>query len=297
MSSSSPKSTYSTDLIRRFLFEESDIRGEITILSKSFQDTLNRQKYPEKIQHLLGEFVAAACLLSNTLKFDGTLSIQAKGQGDISLILAECTSRHTLRAITHHQKVISGETLQELLKGGQIAITIDPTEGNRYQGIIPIESNSLAGCLEDYFLQSEQLTTRIWLSANGEKAAGLLLQALPQQKAASADETSENWNRIIQLSDTITDNELLSLDHETLLHRLYNEEVVRLFDPDYVKFQCTCSRERTSMALKSLGQKAALEIIRKKNKITVDCQFCGHRYDFREGEVNTIFGDQEPTLH
>ncbi len=285
------------DIVRHFLFEQTDIRGEWTTVGKSYQDALKRHQYPEAIRKLLGEFIAAACLLSTTIKFDGTLSIQAKGDGDISLIVAECTSQQNIRAIAHMKNSQPADDFRSLLQGGQIAITIDPVEGQRYQGIVPLEGDSLAECLEAYFAQSEQLDTKIWLFADDSRAAGMLLQALPLQESSNKEDYDENWCRITQLASTVSPHEMLNLDHETVLHRLFHEETVRLFDSKQVNFQCTCSRDRTAQALKSLGHDDANSIIEKKGSITVDCQFCGHRYSFNKYQVEEIFKPTPPILH
>ncbi len=285
------------DIVRHFIFDNTAIRGEWTLLQQSYQDVLKRHNYPSAIQNILGEFIAAACLLSTTIKFDGTLSIQAKSEGDVSLVIAECTSQQKIRAIAHVANPTPSNRFQDILKDGHMAITITPATGERYQGIVPLEGDSLAACLELYFYQSEQLNTKLWLSANGDRAAGMLLQALPKETATFAAEEDENWNRIIELAKTLSTHEMLNLDHETVLHRLFHEEQVRLFEAKDVNFHCQCSVERTAQALRSLGIDDANKILAKKGFITIDCQFCGHRYRFNKNQVDDIFAPKGPIHH
>ena len=192
------------------------------------------------VQQLLGEFLAAASLLSSTLKFDGILTLQARGDGPLPLIMAECSHHQGLRAVAQpddaadfDQLAVDAEgraDIRQLLGKGVLAITIDPDKGERYQGIVPLDADKLAGCLEHYFSQSEQLNTRFWFSADSNASAGLMLQALPQQLNASAEENRDHWETTVALADTVEPGELLGLEHETLLYRLFHEEQVRLFD-------------------------------------------------------------------
>ncbi len=289
----------SPDNIRRFLFEQADIRGEITTLVQSYQDATAHQHLPAPVQRILGQFLAAASLLSTTLKFDGILTLQARGPGPLPLIMAECSHNKDLRGIAHPEEghdiqVFSG-TLQELVgEGGVLTITIDPKQGARYQGIVPMDAPDLAGCLEHYFQQSEQLDTRFWLAADGNVSSGLLLQALPKQLNANQEQNQEIWETVTHLAQTVKDEELLQLDHETLLYRLFNEHDVRLFEPASIRFHCSCSMERCAATLKSLGEQELNDILDEQNVITIDCQFCNQKYQFDAAAVTSLF---HPTLH
>jgi len=287
----------SNDLLHRFIFDDCDIRGEIVTLGDSYQEVLANNHYPLAIQQLLGEFMAATSLLSSTLKFDGMIILQARGDGPISTIMAECSNHQSLRAIVRLNPDVTldpavGEqgTMKQLLGTGVLAITIEPKKGERYQGIVPMDSENLAGCLEHYFYQSEQLKTRLWFAADREFASGLLLQALPQQLNTDLETNTEHWETLCALSDTITAEELLTLEHQDLLYRLFHEEAVRIFDPSTLHFSCSCSRERTASALLSLGRDEVEELLIEQGNIEIDCQFCNQHYEFDAADVRDLLG-------
>lgn len=284
------------DQRQRLMFDDLAIRGELVGLSQTYQDVLKQHPYPKPLQRLLGEFMAAVTLLSNTLKFEGILSLQARGAGQARLVMAEIQNQEQLRAIAQYNDdfVDSGSMLGE----GTLAITIDPKVGKRYQGIVSLRDHGLAAALEDYFLQSEQIRTRIWLSADGQRASGLLLQALPGSASQSSLEAdADGWDRVTQLAATITDDELLHLDNEAMLYRLFHEETVRTYPPTDLWFQCTCSRERSANAVYSLGLDSAREVIEQDGVIQVDCQFCHAKYHFNQDEVEQLFVDANKHLN
>lgn len=292
------------DKLQRFIFEHSDIRGEILTLEDSFRQVLGNAHYPEPIQALLGQFMAAAGLLSATLKFDGVLTLQAQGSGPLSTIMADCTRHHHLRAIARFDTDFSynsGQQLQDLIGVGNLSLTIAPNRGERYQGIVPLEAPTLAGCLENYFLQSEQLNTRIWLSSapanEPPRAAGLLLQALPTQKETDPATNRLLWEHVTQLADTITHDEQLLLDHEQQLYRLFHQDELRIFDASPIQFACSCSEERIANALISLGREELQSIIDEQGAIEINCEFCHQHYSFHQGDVDRLFDESPRVLH
>lgn len=292
------------DVLNRFIFDDCDIRGELVTLGASYREILSHNLYPPAIQKLLGEFLAAVSLLSSTLKFDGTIILQARGDGAISTIMAECNHHNNLRGIVRlkddaelTEHLAQHGSMQELLGNGVLVITIEPKRAEnfggkleRYQGIVPLERETLAGCLEDYFQQSEQLATRLWFAANAEHASGFLIQALPQQLKTNAEENKAHWETIEALANTITPEELLELDHEQILYRLFHEQPVRVFDPTHVKFACSCSRERSESALLALGKAEVEELLVEKGSIDIDCQFCNQHYHFSPEDVRKLLG-------
>lgn len=293
-----------SDQLQRFIFEHSDIRGEILTLEKSYQGVLENGHYPQVIQQLIGQFLAAAGLLSATLKFDGVITLQAQGTGPLSLIMADCTRHHNLRAIAKFSTEHSYDSeapLTELIGKGTLTLTVDPSKGERYQGIVPLESPSLEKCLEAYFTQSEQLPTRIWLSADATsetpKAAGLLLQALPSQLKSTPEENQQLWEHTTQLADTITADEQLSLGHEQQLYRLFHQDELRLFEPNPVQFFCSCSEDRFAKALISMGHNELNDILVEQGLISINCEFCGQQYRFDQGDIEKLFRETPPTLH
>ena len=294
----------SNDLLHRFLFDDCDIRGEIITLGDSYREVLSHNQQPPAIRQLLGEFLAAVGLLSSTLKFDGKIILQARGDGAISTIMAECNFHQNLRGIVRANADIelSDEqanqgSLRDLLGNGVLVITIEPQrrenfEGKleRYQGIVPMEADDLAGCLEDYFQQSEQLATRLWLAADDQTVTGLFVQALPQQLNTNPEDNQDRWETITTLADTVTAEELCGLDHPTLLHRLFHEQPLRLFEPNQLRFSCSCSRERSASALLTIGRDEVEELLIEKGSLDIDCQFCNQHYHFSAEEVRKLLG-------
>ena len=296
------------DLLQRFLFEQSDVRGEIVSLQDSYQTVLanhkqSAQHIPAAIDTLLGEFLSAAALLSATLKFDGIITLQAKPKkaGPLELIMADCTRHNNLRAVARYDASKASSDKQDcnfrtLLDGGYLAITIDPAKGERYQSVIAIEHDSLSECLNTYFQQSEQLPTRIWLAADGSRASGLLLQALPVQ-LQTLEQRSERWQHLTLLADTLKTDEQVALSHEKQLHRLFHQELLQLFEPTVLQFSCSCSRARTANMLISLGEKEVLTILEEQTSVDVSCEFCHYVYQFNPEQAAQLFIDAPPTLH
>lgn len=281
----------SPDLLQRFTFDNTHVRGELVGLRQTLTDIFDRQSYPEPIKNLFGELLAAAALLSATVKIQGLLTLQVQTNGPIRALLAETTHDGKLRGIVRMDETQELDEGNLLGENGQLIITIDPDQGRRYQGIVPLEGDNIAECLEGYFKQSEQLGTRIWLSAENGVAAGFLLQELPElgevQEGIEADEDA--WDRVTQLGSTVRNDELLHLENEQLLHRLYHQEQVRMYDAEPLKFSCSCSKERLSVALTQIGYEQCQDIIDEQQKIRADCQFCGQHYSFTQSDVNGLF--------
>jgi molecular chaperone Hsp33 len=282
----------------RFLFEEADIRGEAVHLGTAYRDILAIHQYAPGVSRLLGEFLAAAVLLSTTLKFKGKLILQARSAGQIPLLMVECTSALAVRAIARGAQEATSDRFGQLLAGGQLAITIDPERGQRYQGIVPLAGDSLADTLDAYFELSEQLGTRFWLAADGSRAGGLLLQQLPPQLTREIDRRQQQWEHATTLAATVQPAELLELGSLELLHRLYHRDPVRLFDPRTVTFRCNCSRERTRNALAALGPAEVNDLLEELGSITMDCEFCNQQYRFEREDLAEILGEEgDGTLH
>lgn len=262
------------DFKQRFLFPDTDIRGELVRLDESLEAVLGSHDYPLAVQGLVGEAVAAVALLAGTLKFSGRLSLQAQGHGPVSLLLAECTHDGQLRALARHDgELDTAADIRTLIGDGTMVITIIPDQGRQYQGIVPLEGDTLAQCLEGYFQQSEQLPTRLWLASGNGRAAGLMLQRLPDQ-VASRDGNRHQWEHLEALAGTLKMEELLDLPAETVLRRLFHETPPRLPEPQPLRFGCTCSRERTESALLSLGADELKTLLEEDGEATLTCDFC-----------------------
>lgn len=279
---------HSQDTLHRFIFEDTPVRGNWVNLNTTFKLALNKQPLPAGLKRALGELMAASALLTATLKMRGSLILQIQSKGALKLLVVECNSDFGLRATAKYNGEIRDEhKLFDLLDQAQFVITLDPKDGGQsYQGIVPIEGNNLSAILENYMLRSEQIDTKIWLACDGQSAAGMLLQRLPDvvNQTKKTEETVEHdneaWNRVGHLADTITDTELLTLPAQTLLHRLFHEEDVRLFEASNTKFFCSCSRANVANMLRMLGQEEIDSILQEQGKIEVNCDFCNAHYAF-----------------
>lgn len=293
----------SSDKLHRFVLEPADIRGEIITLSEAYRNATQHQDLSAVTKPLLGEFLAAVGLIREILKVDGTLTLQARGSGPIPMIMAEANADGVLRGIVKHSEEDSADleqarSLSELIGNGVLSLTLDPKQGQRYQGIVALEGSNLADALSNYFNQSEQLPTQIWLCANDQSAAGLLLQALPQQEQEAAEDAPKEdyWHTAKILAETLTTEEMTELDHSEMLTRLFNEFDIRLFEPSDFAFGCRCSRERSAQALASIGRVEAETLISERDIIELGCEFCGAHYTFSSEDLDAIFGSPD-ALH
>ncbi|MCB1704773.1 MAG: Hsp33 family molecular chaperone HslO [Halioglobus sp.] len=288
----------SGDQSQRFLFEQADIRGERAHLDAAYREILAIHQYASGVSRLLGEFLAAAALLSSNLKFEGKLVLQVRSEGQVPLLMVECDDALQVRGIARGAELAISEDFDQLLHNGQLAITIDPTNGQRYQGIVPLEQGSLALSLDNYFRHSEQLNTRIWLAADGERAGGLLLQQLPAQLSPDEALRQQQWEHVCALAATVKGDELLALRSEELLYRLFHEDPLRLFEPAAIRFQCSCSRERTRNALATLDPAEIVELLEDLGSITMECEFCNQEYRFERADLTDILqGHAGKVLH
>ena len=282
------------DSLQRFLFEDAPIRGEVAHLDATWRAVLERHEYPQVLRTILGELMAAGALLAATLKFEGSIILQLQGKGPVKLIVVESTSEQTLRATAKWDGELDADAgLGDLLgPNGRFAITLVPGEGKQsYQGVVEIDPAGVAASLEHYMQSSEQLETRLWLAAGDERAAGLLLQKLPAREEPDAD----SWNRATRIAETVTGPELLSLPTSKLLHRLYHQEDIRLFDPRPVSFRCSCSGERVAAMLRMLGHAEVRSIIEERDTVEVTCEFCNRAYRYDSVDAEQLFAAAHPS--
>ena len=282
------------DTLHRYLFDNYQVRGELVQLQQSYQQVLASQAYPAPVRRLLGELLTATSLLTATLKFEGHITVQLQGDGPVSLAVINGDHQQQMRGVARWEgEVPDTGKLADIVGKGYLAITITPFEGERYQGIVELGKLSLSESLENYFDQSEQLTTRIWLFTDAQqtqpRCAGMLLQALP-------DGQNGDFTHLEALTHTIKADELLNLDAHEVLYRLYHQEAVRVFDPQAVSFKCTCSREKCEQALLQLGQEEAQEAVKEEGKIEMHCDYCGQHYQFDSADIQNLFNDA-PTIH
>jgi len=272
------------DILQRFVFQDYGIRGEWVRLQDNWQDAKSNHLYPLWVQEQLGQMVAAATLLSATIKFKGSLILQAQGEGPLQTVVAQCTQNQEFRGWARYsENSPHSKLLNDLYGEGQLILTIRSEAPEPYQGIVPVQGHQLSGALETYFTQSEQLPTRIWLFANAFQAAGLFLQELPDQQ-----NDNDNWERIIMLANTVTEDEMFNLPCHEMLHRLFNEEQVKLFEPQSCQFKCNCSTEKIESTLFAMQQDVLQKILQEQGEIAVDCEFCGKQYHFPRAELEKI---------
>ena len=276
------------DILQRFLFENASVRGEIVRLNDVYKTIIHQHDYPSAIRQLLGEALVAVTLLSATIKFKGRLTVQFRGNAKLKLLLAQCDQALHLRGLVQWIEGIEQEDISHAFHKGLLAILMDPENqaAKRYEGIVAWEGQSLAESIENYFKNSEQLATRLWIAVDQSSAVGLLLQVLPDD---NADTHQENWEHLVHLSSTLMPQELLTWDNQTLLHRLYAEEDIRLFESQPVTFQCTCSVQRSENALLLLDREEIERELKDKQKIVVTCDFCNKEYHFDRVDIALIF--------
>lgn len=277
------------DILSLFLLEPSGVRGVLVHLDETWQAIQARAPYPDPVAERLGETCAAAALFTGHAKLDGRLSVQLRGTGALRTLFAECTAEGTLRGIAHFSEPLPDPlTPRAFGKGSIMAITIENLppgrqEMMRYQGLVGLDADHLAEAFEDYFAQSEQLPTRTLLAADGQRAAALMIQQLPEGHG-----DADGWTRCSAIFDTLGSRELLSASSDTLLFRLFHEENVRLIGQRPLRFACSCSRERVEDTLRSLGLTETLAAARD-GLTEVHCDFCGQGYQFSDEQVQSLF--------
>ena len=294
-----------SDSLHRFLFEQSGIRGNLVRLDASWRAVLDAHHYPTAVREPLGEALAAVALLAATIKFDGSLIFQAQGSGPIRTLVAQATSSRTIRGLARWdgEVPVDGD-LAARFGEGRVVLTIERGVGEPYQGIVPLAGQGIAEAIERYFGDSEQLPTRLQLSANAQRAAGLLLQRLPGETDDPQGRlgSSDDWTRVGLLAGTVSPQELTELAAQDLLHRLFHEDDLRLFDPEPVAFRCGCSRTRIEDMVRALGESEALSIVTEHGGIEVTCEFCNRQYRLDAVDTGQLFAkatrhEAPPTHH
>lgn len=307
----------SNDVRQRFFIEDSPVRGDVVRLSRSYATTIAQKPYPEAIKRLLGEMLTAASLLIGTVKIDGRLSIQLQSSDSESLLnwaMAECDQNGIIRALASwkadsEQQIAAWSTINTAKEAfaelgaigqGVLFINIQPDKGEAYQGIVERSHETLADCLAHYQKQSAQIPTLINLACDGLQAGGVLVQMLPRT-VEEATEVEQNqdagidddlWTRLGMLTSTVKSDELTTLDANEIIYRLYNEENVVAPAPIELAFGCTCSREKSAMAIEQIGEAEALDILDEQGgSFEMDCGFCGEIYKFDKDDVTSIFAE------
>ena len=286
-----------SDSLHRFLIKNLHIRGEWVSLQSSWQEIQKTADYPEPVRRVLGEALVAISLLTESIKFDGSLIMQIRGTSPVTMLVVQASSDGAIRGIAHWDGEIAGNaSFHDLFGTGTMVISVEnmprqgQQQGERYQSLVSLAGASLSDCLSEYFAQSEQLKTAMWLAVSDECAAGIMLQSLPQEKGGNK---LRNWEHATILADTLSNDkgkqELLTLGAEELLYRLYHEEELILYEPKAIRFECSCSQQKIENTIFSLGQKEANSILEEQGSITIDCDFCNKRYQLDPIDVTRIF--------
>lgn len=279
------------NVLNRYLFDNLSVRGELVQLDETYQQIIASKDYPTPVQNLLGELLVATTLLTATLKFEGSITLQLQGDGPVSLAVINGDHDQKVRGVARFEGDIADDTgLHDLIGKGHLVITITPKKGERYQGVVGLEGDNLAQVLEGYFERSEQLKTRLWIRLGEHQgkahAAGMLLQVMPDGTGSP-----EDFEHLEQLTNTVKNEELFSLEANELLYRLYNQEKVQVFTPQDVVFHCGCSRERSASAIMTVAKEEVYDILASEGSISLHCDYCGTSYSFDKSDVDAMHND------
>ncbi|CFR27642.1 Hsp33 family molecular chaperone HslO [Yersinia frederiksenii] len=277
------------DQLHRYLFANHAVRGELVSVNETYQQVLANHDYPPAVQKLLGEMLVATSLLTATLKFDGDITVQLQStDGPLTLAVINGNNQQEMRGVARFKGEINDDsTLKEMVGNGYLVITITPEKGERYQGVVALEGETIAACLENYFMQSEQLPPRLFIRTGhveGKAAAGgMLLQVMPAQ-----ERNEDEFDHLTQLTATVKAEELFTLPANEVLYRLYHQEEVTLYEPQNVSFRCTCSRERCADALVTLSEDDITEMLEQDGNIDMHCEYCGSHYLFDAVDIASL---------
>ena len=280
-----------SDQLTRFVFERAAVRGALVSLDAAYRDILACHAYPPGLQRLMGETLAAVCLLANALKFHGSLVLQFHGSDGLRLLVVECTAALELRATAQWSGDVADDAQLADLAGdhssSRMVLTLDPKDGGPlYQGVVALEGESVAAVFEHYLAKSEQIDSRLWLRAARGRARGVLVQRMPGSANADAD----TWRRAaaaIGRASSVFD----ATDAHAALTDLFPTDDVRAFRPRQPRFGCSCSRERVMAALRIIGSAEVESILAERGTVGVDCEFCSRRYEFAPAEARKLFSE------
>lgn len=295
------------DTLSKFIFKHTPMKGGAVKLTTAWKAMRHYQQWPLSVTRLVGEMTAGSILLASSLKFEGLLIMQVQGDGPVRLAIVEVRNGLLVRAtvkMNETEAVDDAMGLKALVNAhgkGRCAIMLDPKDRRDgeplYQGVVPLTGETMADALMGYMQQSEQIHTKLWLAADEESAAGLMLQQMPDfgGKDEELKNDDDSVNRIETLAATITDEELLTLTPQEVTHRLFWEEAPEYFEPLEPKFACTCSREKIEAMIRNLGEVEALQIVKDEGKLEVTCDFCGRTESFSAEDIVKLFDNGSVT--
>jgi len=273
------------DILNRYIFDDLHVRGELVQLNKTYKDILENHEYPVGVQSLIGELLAATCLLTATLKLEGEIAVQIQGDGPVGYISVNGNNNQEMRAIARMREETTATGLRDLIGKGNMVITIRPNVGEPYQGVVALEKDNLADCLSHYFEVSEQIPTKLWLFIDTDKqlASGKLIQLLPDGDDKAKQHA--DYEHLYQITNTLKQEEALTLDAEDLLYRLYHQEKVRLFEPQVVSYKCSCSEEKCLNAIAQIEPSELKSILAEQGAVSISCDYCATTYSFDENAL------------
>ena len=304
-----------SDQIKKFLLDDRSARVSAVEMEHVWYEATSRHQFAPAVRDLLGELMAAAALLASNLKFEGSLLLQLQGQGPIRLIVVECRADMSMRAtVKLGQTTLTDQTgLRALINPdgqGRFSVILNPPKDavnqHPYQGIVALESDSLAQAIMQYMEQSEQLSTQLWLSVTPDRISGLMLQRMPSTggtPSTGSEQAQSSWEEAQMICSTLTQDELGLTPCDDLLARLFWQRPVLSLESKPIHWHCGCTRERVSSMLRSLGQGEVQEIINNEGQVEVTCEFCGERYEFNQDQAMNLFtepddsGSSSKTVH
>ena len=290
----------SKDTLHRFIFEDTDIRGNYVKLNHTIEEATQHQALPQNIHIALGELMIASSLLASTLKLDGSLTLQIQTNGPLKLLIAECNENLGIRGTVKWNGPIESIAPIDLIKEGHFIITlIQKNAKTPYQGIVPMEGNSISELLENYMLRSEQIQTKLWIHSQENIFHGLLIQKLPFNSSAEAldqEAMTSAWEDIVMSADKSFKAIHPALEASKILQTIFSSETIRLYDPSYPNFACSCSKKSVENMLRLIGKKECESIIEEQSSITIHCDFCNECYKYSEDEVEFIFNESEDSI-
>ena len=276
-----------SDTLQRFMFEHASIRGEIAHLDSTYQTIMAQHPYPPMVRTLLCEALISCLLLAGSIKFEGEISLQFQGDKRLPLLLVQCDNQLHIRAFAKYQQDDTRVDYNSAFLQGTMVFTINQyNQTQAYQSMVPIRSTSMSENLMHYFAQSEQIASRVWLAVNEHRAAGILLQLMPGQDTQHREQF---WEYAVQLGQTISEQELLSLDNSTILHRLYHETELRLYTSRPASFRCRCNADKMKHVLTILGEDDIKNLLQERGQIEINCDFCNHLYTFDAIDIAMLF--------
>ncbi len=284
----------SVNAVQRFLFKDLNIRGQHIQLNQDWQKMLQDRHYPYSIIELLGELTAVSILLANGIKHEGRITMQVQGSGPISLLVVDVTHDLKIRGLAKtNQEITDQTTMDELLGDGQILMTLENTQTNHhFQSYVPREGDSVAEAFETFLSQSEQLPSKLWLSADENSLGGVLVQKMPE----SDSHDSDGWDRIVHLAATVKDQELTELSAEELIHRLFHEELVELFEQSEVNYECPKDDTKVLKMLRSLGEAEVRKILEEQGEIVIHNEMCNYHSRFNKDDIDLLFAEDKPSV-